>query len=134
MLHVVNKGPDLLETNFFDSAHARLGLFYLSWNASVARLLIPDSCAKYLREMRTGKICIISRGLFLGRDCLELLFDDDSDAPYSIQMEIQQTDRLIADDNKPFSVTAWTRGGKQATWPGKYRVVSELPCLELWSP
>lgn len=117
MIEIVNAGPAIERTNYFDTAHAAHGLFYVSWNASVARILVPDSQIPALDEMRTGRMCVISRASFRGADALELMFDDGTEAPYAVHVEMRQTDRAVADEHKPFTVTAWTRVGKQAEWP-----------------
>ena len=127
-----NAGADIAYTNYFDSEAASSGLFYISWNASAARILVPDSMVSMIGEMKTGRICVISRGQLKGVDSLELMFDDDSDSPFALHVGMQSADRAIRDDNKPFAVTAWTSKGKVAEWQGKYRVVRELPCMEPW--
>lgn len=127
-----NAGADITGTNYFQSNHAASGLFYVSWNASTARILVPDSRISEIDEMRTGRICVISRGRFKGVDALELMFDDESDQPYALYLDIRNTDRVIKPRNEPFKVAAWTSQGKVAEWVGKYRVVKRLPCLAPW--
>lgn len=95
-------------------------------------MLVPDIQRPAIDEMCAGKLCIISRGKLKGRDTLELMFDDDTDAPFSLYLEIHQADRHITIENKPFAVVAWTRFGKIMEWKGKYRVVRKLPCLDAW--
>lgn len=132
LLQFGNNGGELVETNYFDTELARNGFLYLSWNASVARLLVPDSQFFQIQEMKTGKYCVITRGLMGGRDTLEIMFEDGSNAPFVIYIDTAQTDRLIINDNKPFVVAAWTRTGKVAQWDGKYRVVKKLPNMQPW--
>jgi hypothetical protein len=138
---ITNDGSTIVSTNYFDSPHARAGYLFLSWNANTARILLPESQAGMLREMKTGKTVIISRGPLVdhgGRDALELLFDDGSDSPFSVHILVEQTDRNLPEDNQGggFDVTVWMRQGKTVTErlrrPGKYRVVGALPCLEPW--
>jgi hypothetical protein len=117
----------------FDSEHARGGLYFVSWNASSARVLVPDSLLATIDDMRTAKrFVVVSRGPMQGRDVYELLFDDGSDSPFALHIETRMSDRLIPDEHKPFTVDAWTRAGKAASWPGRYRVVETLPCLAPW--
>lgn len=133
MISVGNEGADITSTNYFESKHASLGLFYVSWNASTARILVPDSHRSEIPEMRTGRVCVISRGKLKGVDVLEFMFDDGSDAPYALYIDSRNVDRMVKDDDKPFKVTAWTREGRAAEWDGKYRVVKTLPCLAPWT-
>lgn len=132
LIMIANRGGDIEETNYFDTEMARHGFFFLSWNASVARLLVPDTQRSVLLEMATGKECVITRGTLAGADALELMFDDHSDAPLALHMCRWATDRLIANDDKPFTVAAWTRDGKAGEWVGRYRTVKDLPCLRPW--
>ena len=137
MLTIENKGQAIARTNYWDSDHAKAGLFYLSWNAGAGRLLVPDSQKPMLREMRSAKYVIVSRGPWTdqgGRDTLELLFEDGSDAPFVVHLVAEQCDRMIPekDQGGGFVVTAWTQGGEKFRLPGKYRVVNALPCLEPW--
>ncbi|HFO5600960.1 TPA: hypothetical protein ACHJ73_005444, partial [Escherichia coli] len=78
---------------------------------------------------------IISKGTLYGRDALELVFEDGSDAPFVIHMLSEQYDRLLPENNQGggFVVTVWTRGGNQFRYPGKYRVVENLPDVSPWS-
>ncbi|MBG0908456.1 hypothetical protein FVB23_23820 [Escherichia coli] len=65
----------------------------------------------------------------------ELIFEDGSDAPFVIHMLSEQCDRLLPENNQGggFVVTVWTRGGNQLRYPGKYRVVENLPDVSPWS-
>lgn len=132
-----NKGQAIVKTNYWDSELAIKGLLYLTWNAGAARLLLPDSQKLALREMRGAKYVIISRGPSVehgGGDALELLFEDNSDAPFSIHLSVEQSDRTISveESGKEFFVTVWTRGGEKLRLPGKYRQVDSIPCLQEW--
>lgn len=138
MLKIENAGQRIVETNYWDSEHARAGYCYLSWNAGAGRLLVPDALKSVIREMRTARYVIVSRGPWCeqgGRDALELLFEDGSDSPYCLHLVAEQTDRLLPEDNQGggFVVTVWTRGGEKLRLPGKYRTVAAIPCLDPWT-
>ncbi|ODT78933.1 MAG: hypothetical protein ABS76_22085 [Pelagibacterium sp. SCN 64-44] len=138
MLRFDNQGQKIVETNFWDSDMARAGYAFVSWNAGAARLLLPDALASAVREMKSAKYVIVSRGRWVeaGRDdALELLFEDNSDNPYCLHLVSEQTDRLIPETNEGggFWVVVWTRRGQQLRLPGKYRQVEALPCLQPWS-
>jgi len=137
LLEIRNRGQAILSTNYWDSDHAKAGYFYLSWNAGAGRLLVPDSQKATLRKMKGAREVIVSRGPWLdqgGREALELLWEDGSDSPFCIRLVAEQTDRLIPDTDQGggFVVTAWTRGGLKGRWPGRYGVVTEIPCLQPW--
>lgn len=138
LLVIGNRGQAIANTNFFDSEHARKGLFYLSWNAGAGRLLVPD-CQKHLvSEMRTAKYVIISRGPWIEQgdiDALEMLFEDHSDSPFVLMMSHAQCDRLlpVKDQGVGFFINVWTRGGQKLRLPGRYREVTALPCMDEWA-
>lgn len=137
-LVIQNSGRSIVSTNYWDSDYAVHGLLYLSWNAGAARLLIPDNQSQMLSEMATAHEVIVSRGPWESedgpRDALELLFEDRSDAPFYVQIVSEQTDRMIPQSQQGagFDLDAWTRAGLAKSWPGKYRMVSSLPCLAAW--
>ena len=137
-IFISNQGGELASTNYWDSAMAKAGLLFLSWNAGVARIFLPDICISMLREMKTGKYCIISQGPLIPCNItgstIELLFEDDTDTPFSLQMGAGQVDRRI-NCTKPqvgFNVTVWSRNGKLHSMPGKLRSANLLPCLKPW--
>lgn len=133
-IEIVNAGPDIARTNYFDTHHARHGLYYLNWNAGAARLLVPDSAVPALEDMRTTKrSVIVTRGMLDGMDAYELFFDDDSQDPFSVTADARHSDRTITDVAASFTVVAWTRQGKAASWPGHFRIAPTLPFLEPWN-
>jgi IS66 Orf2 like protein len=116
----------------------KAGYCYLSWNARAARLLLPDLLSSAVHEMKGARYVIVSRGPWRdqgGRDSLELLFEDESSSPYTVHLTMEQTDRSLPADNQGggFVVTVWTRSGEQLRFPGKYRTVVSIPCLEAWN-
>ena len=131
-LVIANRGGDIRETNYFDTERAWHGFFFVSWNASVARILVPDTQRSVLLQMATGKECVITRGTLAGADALELMFDDHSDVPFALCLGGWATDRWFASADQPFTVAAWTRDGKAGEWVGRYRTVEHLPCLQPW--
>lgn len=138
MITIENRGQAILTTDYWDTPHAHAGYLYLSWNAGAGRLLIPDRQKLLLREMKSAREVIVSRGPWPehgNREALELLFEDDSDAPFCLHLVAEQTDRLLPDTDQGggFVIAAWTRGGLKQRWPGRYRCVNQLPCLQHWS-
>lgn len=138
MITIQNKGQAIVDTNYWGSEMAASGLMFLSWNAGAARLLIPDTMKSVIREMRTGKNVIISRGHLQngdGREVLELLFEDYSDSPFSVQLSVEQCDRLLPESEcgAKFNMSVWTSGGMKMMVPGRYRVVKDIPCLQAWN-
>ena len=136
-IHIGSVGQDIAGTNYWESELAAAGIFYLSWCAGAARLLVPDNQTYTLDEMRSAKSVVISRGPWTaqdGQDCLELLFEDHSIAPFAIQMSALQCSRMSPDvvQKGTFPVIVWSRHRKALQLPGNYRVVKSVPCLEEW--
>lgn len=127
-----NKGCDLVKTNYFDSTMGSAGLFYLSANAGVVRLLIPDNEVHRLSEMKTGKLCVITSGLYQGRSSVEIMFDDGTGAPFTLYVQAGQCDFGVGRDRTRGTLTAWTRSGKVGEWPAHQRVGRHLPNLKPW--
>lgn len=114
-----NTGPILERTNYYDSDAANAGEFYLTWNAGVARLLVPDNQKNILAKIRTSKrvsISIIKGGL-------EIIFDDDSDYQFMIQIAQEQTDRIITSDDigDAFQCSVYIRFGEKYAFPGVFK-------------
>src|SRR5438034_971361 len=117
LIQISNNGKELKYTNYWDMDHAKQGFFYLSWNAGAARLLVPASQESQIEEMSSAKYVIISKGKLSGKDALELMFEDDSDAPFCLYLDQAQTDRNLPakDQGSGFDFCVWTQEGKKAT-------------------
>ncbi|SCC90986.1 conserved hypothetical protein [Thiomonas sp. X19] len=136
-LGIVNQGQSIASTNYWGSEMERAGYVYLSWNAGAARLLLPDSMKQDIREMEAAGLVIISRGPWVergGQDALELLFEDETDTPYCMNILAKQTDRNLSarDKGGEFPVTVWTRDGEMLRRQGRHRSVRAIPCLAPW--
>ncbi len=136
MLTIANDGPLIAHTNYWQSEYFHSGYALLSWNAGVARLLLPDALKPGLRDMKTAKHVIISHGPMLqagGRYGLEILFDDFSDQPYALSMGTEQALQVPADAvRENFRLTVWTRGGLKQSHQAMFRRVAQLPCMAPW--
>lgn len=120
MITIENDGRLIRSTNYWDSEHARLGYFFLSWNAGAARLLVPDSQTSQIKEMRTGDVVIISREPLEGRPATLIIFDDHTQEPYSVHVLDEQSDRVPSREPGGFLFFAWTREGEQLCLPARF--------------
>ena len=127
-----NNGGDIASTNYFDSTWGKAGMYFLTGNAGIARLLIPDSELHSIPEMKTGKFCVITSGLYMGQPSLEIMFDDLTRAPFAMHMPQSQCDFRIQGSRKPMELSAWTRSGKVGQWRAFQRTGKNLPCLQPW--
>ncbi len=136
-LYFTNQGPDIESTNFWTSAIAREGKFYMTTHAGAVRILLPDSLEKWLPEMYSAKEVIVSRGLLLGNiPALEILFGDGSPRPFTMQTAAGAC-ALLPRRGEQFTTSIWTKGpGESAVCrlrlPGRYRHVRQLPCRKAW--
>ena len=134
MIEISNDGAEIRHTNYWETPHAKEGFVFGSWNAGALRLLLPEPVAGFLPDMRTAQTVVVTRGRCAGSDgeCLEVLFEDHSERPYVLLLDIRQCDRpLPAEDHgKEIAVSVWTPQGKQAQWSGVYRVSDSPLCDE----
>ncbi len=133
MLIITNNGAEIASTNYWLSEHAEKGLCYLSWNAGAGRLLLPDKASTILTDVNSADHVVITRGILRGKDSYEIMFDDGSDEPFALFIDVQQSDRLPSEDRFSFTFTIWRPAGRILTLNGHYRVTRKLPCLEPWS-
>lgn len=115
MLTIQNDGAELRTTNYWDSEHASAGLCYLSGNAGTWRLLVPEAAEGLLAEMQTGTRATIEASLYAPKQCVDVVFEDGSDAPFSIAIDRRQIDRAMEPGQCLLAV--WTARGKVLTLP-----------------
>lgn len=119
LIKIVNNGSEIVETNYWETQNAKKGYYYLTWNAGAARLLVPIPMHPSLHEMKTGKFVVITPNDLV----LDILFDDESDYPYLIQLDVRQCDRKITKEGGPmkFWFIVYTEKGKQFELPGRVK-------------
>jgi len=84
-----------LETTYFDSDICNKGLYYFVHNNGKYFLFLPKWNEKVLQEMQTGKQVIITRGSHEGiKDSFEIVFDDETETPFSVLIRDEQFTRL----------------------------------------
>lgn len=133
VIKIDNNGPDIEYTNYWNLSLAKEGFLYLSMHAGVARLLVPPEHTDVLADMAWGaKRAILTKGMWNGQEAYEIMFEGRKNEPYAVFIKTKQVDQPLSDDdqNKEFTLTVWTREGKQAEMPAWYRKAEELPYLE----
>jgi hypothetical protein len=128
ILKIENHGPLITATNYWDLPPARGEVCYLSLNAGAFRLLLRPEAEPCLADMRTGKECIVSRGPWPQAglaDGLEVLFDDGTDSPFALHLQIESADRVPpdSDQGKEWVLSVWTRQR-----PGRPHLALQRPC------
>ena len=133
MIRIKNNGPELVETDYWDSEHARQGYFFLSINAGTARLLIPDNQRSTFDDVHHVEEVVISQGPWEQNPAIELvqlLWEDRSDNPFMIMIIPDMMDRSLDGTAKSFPLVAWTRAGRLQQWPARFRRVRSVPQLD----
>jgi hypothetical protein len=148
MIKTVNHGPSVISSTYWESDLAERGMYFLSLNAGSFRLLCPPGEGKQIAEMRTSNEVVITigtvtrnglPGMQIGREMVEILFDDRTDRPFNLTLSMEQLDRRPpkTDDSKRWEFSAWEgRRGKphQALYRRAYLRFASLPCLKLIIP
>ncbi len=129
VIKINNNGPDIESTNFWDLFLAREGFLYLSIHEGVARLLVPPDYTEVLMNMTLGSRATLTKGVWNGYDAYEIMFEMRRHEPYAVFIRTRHIDEPLSDDdlNKEFSLTIWTRDGKQAEMPASYQKADTLP-------
>jgi len=51
VLQIQNDGPEVISTNYWQTAHSRRGYLYLSFNAGALRVLVPEAALGVLGQL-----------------------------------------------------------------------------------
>ncbi|AZL83485.1 hypothetical protein EIJ81_01040 (plasmid) [Aliivibrio salmonicida] len=126
--------------------------FIASYKADTLRLLIPDEQISVVHELiQSGKLqfdyVVIRSGLFVNTDelslsgdkpvqdvdCIELLFEDHSSAPFSIHIEKAACENELSKRSRgPLKFAAYTKYGKLLDSSALFENVLTLPDLRPW--
>jgi hypothetical protein len=154
MIHIKNEGPELIYTNYWETENAKKGFYYLSTNDSCIRLLAPEvptgkalaeefgrptTLEDTIKEMATARSVILSRGMFEGRDSVEILFEDNTSTPFIQIIATEQCDRIWPESEsgtilRNGFVVYTEHGGKVLHFDDcRVRNVEKLPCMKEWA-
>jgi hypothetical protein len=134
MIQIENRGGEIRFTNFWTSEYARSGLYFVSINTGTVRLLVPTAMEPTLSDMKTAKQIVLTRGIYEGRDSVEIMFDDRSDNPFVIFLEVRQFDRVwpAREDGRRCAFLIYTAKGKVWTENCYLRRIDKLPLMTPW--
>lgn len=139
-LEIINQGPLITASNYWQSEAALHGKLYLSINAGALRLLVPLSLRPAISEMRPGAQHVVASFLAApqwraGAHCMEWMVEDGTSAPWSCHLSPGQIDRCPGPDDagKQWIATVWdeTSGKphKCIELPAYVQIVPSLPWL-----
>jgi len=148
LIMIQNHGPLIVATNYWASELVVAEKVFASVNAGAIRLLLPPARYGDLESMRPAKYCVLSRGPWAesrGRepvlrivDAVEILFEDLTDAPYSMQLSHTSFDLLPGEPTpgREWVLTVWLqkdgRPHKSLERLCHWRRVPKLPWLKPW--
>jgi hypothetical protein len=129
------KSKQMTMTNYWESKPALGGFVGVSFYGGIFSMLIPPQVESYIGEMKTGKHVVISKGFDIkhNQERYEFMFEDDSDAPFSITVNPYHFDRLpvLSDNGKQFKFLVLSEGLKpKLEMTAYYRIVETLPCFK----
>lgn len=147
-IFVRNDGKRLVSSTYWSSPLAQRNFVFVSINAGALRVLLPrDVDQELLRAARTSREVLVTRvsgalehlAHFDPSFALELLWEDDSDAPYSLCVGLTQLDRLppTSEAGRALEVSLWDIGpyGQPRMLhqlPGRFRVAAQVPYMQRW--
>lgn len=139
-IETVNHGPLIVSSTYWGSAIEEAGKIWISANAGAIRVMVPRVMRRIIEDMRTAKYVICSRGPWpdQGReDAMELLFDDETDSPFSLHVGPESVDLFPGDPGaNQWICSVWdlkkNKPHKALERPCHWRRVEKIPCLKPW--
>ncbi len=128
-VEIKNNGPELVETNYWESEYARHGYCFLSFNARCFRLLLAPTLERGISDMRAAERVIIGfgRSTQMRRDMIRVLFEDRSDSPYVVQLSAEQVDVIPESTSENDLLFAlYTQSGKSFELPCDWRRANDI--------
>jgi hypothetical protein len=139
-LVIHNHGPLIVATNYWELPPIPGEQLLVSLNAGAFRVLLRPEAEPCLEDMRAARECVVSRGPWPTQglaDAIEILFDDHSDSPFALHLQIESFDHLPLDSDagKEWVLSVWThprrtRPHKALERPCWYRRVPRIPWLK----
>lgn len=110
---IENHGPLILRSSYWDSELASRGKLYISVNAGAIRILLPPAHYSRLNDMRMAEEVVLSRGPWPAAGAaegIEILFDDNSDAPFALHLTPESFDMLPGEppEGREWICSVWT--------------------------
>lgn len=150
-LTVENDGPAIKSTNYWQTEAAKQGLFLASINAGRIRLLVPNIMRRsLLADTKQATEVIITHGVMdwsaVGivrppSEAYEVMWEDGSDAPYSLHLAPETFDRAPEiDPSRRFELSIYymdpsTLRRREKVWPLYTRRTEEqMPYLKEREP
>ena len=109
---ILNNGPDIVSTNYWQTKNATNGLLYLSASEKCLRLLVPKALEKIIPAMQDALHVSVEHSTFGGHGAYDIVFHDGTAEPFVITMALASVDwRSLLWGADVFAV--WTEQGRQ---------------------
>ena len=111
-MQITNDGPRILSTDYWLTPHAARGLLWFSWNAGALRILVPPATEHLLQELPPPG----TPATYYQRQTTRvLLYEDDPEQPYAIEVDPRQSDRTLprSDDGRSVGPLWYAQEGEQ---------------------
>lgn len=133
LLEVVNKGQDLVASNYWDTVYNKKGLIMVTMNAGALRLLMPDDFAlpETLNDYKKAAHAVLTMGSWLDKPiAVEIMLEDFTNAPHTFHLlptVFLEGIPLLDRDTCTFSI--WTKGPNKVCEMTCYlrRTIHRLP-------
>lgn len=134
-IKIENNGPEIVATNYWDTEIGR-NYYAVTANAGCLRVLVPKNKEHLIKDMVACEYAVVSTlaSPSLGKLSLEILFEDQSDSPFSLQLTAGAVLGFFPKaDPKPIerTLTLWVSGlRKVATIRAFTRTAPRIPYLK----
>lgn len=138
MINITNDGPTITATDYWQSEYAARDLMILSPNAGHIRVLMPDHHHPVLEEFAACDYAILTRGTWMGKESVEILWEDHTDTPHMWHLT-EDTCLMLPGDPSPaeWTISLWVERDGQPycalARPCRWRRAEALPCGKPWS-
>lgn len=110
-LQLLNKGPLICQTNYWQSELAKRQFFLVSLHRETVRILLPPYFYGHVESMfpATETLIYFYYNEERKKQMAKIVFNDNSDNPYWLHGYLNQFDRLPSkhEYNAPFDLTIW---------------------------
>ena len=120
------------KSNFWDSCTEAEEAFFLNIEDKNVNLLMFSSNTQVIKEIEAATAVIVTQGKLEGKDTYEVLFEDNSDTPFvvMIDLETQSNKEKKAQIKDAITLTVWDNKREYTKMPMRFRKRDELPSLE----
>ncbi len=139
---VINDGPDIKSSNYWENELAANGIIFCSVNGGAIRVCLPPDLYRWVPDIQTATEVVLSRGPWpaMGQaEAVEILYDDGSDSPYVMFLGRSSFAEGLPAKPPPgrkWNLSVWVKEDglirKVLDSACYWRTVPSIPCLKAW--